>query len=137
MVCGLIPKWFRNSLIVIIICLIILTSLCSCDTRAGRYPFQIADNWKCSSPEFSLSYSTGADNQKQENEQLIWNGQTIDVDVMFGLGDYCVYPIDSVDYGDRLLTGTWKYRAGDLVLIIKEDFIFGNQYKELVFSPIS
>lgn len=136
MVCGLIPRRFQISLIVIVMCLIIMINLCSCDMRAGRYPFQIADNWKCTSPEFSLSYSADADKQKQGNEQLIWNGLTIDVDIMFGLGDYCVYPIDSAAYSDRLLSGTWKYRDGDLILIIKEDFIFGNQYTELVFSPV-
>ena len=136
MACGLIPKWFRNSLIGIIICLIIPISLCSCDMRAGQYPFQMANYWKCPSPEFSLSYWTDADNRKQEDAQLIWNGQTIDVDIMFGVGDFCVYPADSLAYSDRLLSGLWKYRAGDLILIIKEDFIFGNQYKELVFSPV-
>ena len=87
MVCGLIPKWFWNRLIVVVMCLTIMTNLCSCDMRAGKYPFQIANNWKCTSPEFLLSYSIGSDNQKQESEQMIWNGQTIYVDVMFGLGD--------------------------------------------------
>lgn len=137
MVCGLTPKQFQNKLIVIIMCSLILINLCSCDMRAGRYPFQMANYWKCPSPEFSLSYWTDADNRKQEDAQLIWNNQIIGVIVAFGVGDFCVYPADSLAYSDRLLSGLWKYRAGDLILVIKEDFIFENQYKELVFSPVS
>lgn len=119
----------KELLLLVLICLSMM--LCSCDSRAGQYPYQVADEWACNVPCFILTYSNN-----QEYGKLKLEDETINVDVWFGLGDYWVLPKNSVAYDDRLLGGKWKYRKGDLVLSIEEDFLFEGKYSELVFSPV-
>lgn len=102
------------------------------------YPYFIAPNWHCGEPSFTLSYSTEGHRLISSDEILEWNGVVMPVDVEFLMTAYCVYPDTSAsyqDYDDRLFSGTWKYRNGNFILIIEEDFIFDHQFSELVFSP--
>lgn len=134
MVLGLILKKHRLgfNLFIVFLCLF----FCSCDSRAGQYPFQVSSEWRCDTIEFSLSYSTDVSGNKQENEVLIWGNETFPVNIAFGLGDFCVFPDGSVKYDERLFSGTWKYEGSKLVLEIEEDFLFNNQFSELSFTPL-
>ena len=98
--------------------------------------------WQCEDPRFSLAYSRDEKGFLVQHEELEWNNETMLVDVCFvhGVRKYEVYldsPSPYVRHEDRLFSGTWKYRRGDLVLIIEDDFLFDNRYSELVFSPVS
>ena len=90
----------------------------------------------CLTPKISLIYPEHDGNGATKYETIEWENEILSIDIMFGLGDYCVYPVDSVAYEDRLFNGTWKYRNGNLILLIEEDFLFDNKFSELVFSPV-
>lgn len=100
-----------------------------------KYPWEKASHWVCEDPYFTLSYSKDPWGSLVCEEVLIWNGKEIPVEVGMLHHMYDVSPTDSNHYDDRLLTGTWKYRKGNLILRIEEDFIFGNRYEELIFKP--
>lgn len=119
-------------LLLMYVCLLII----GCDMRAGQYPFQVSDKWQCDTLDFSLCYSTDVNGNKRDYEMLIWESKTIPVNVVFGMGEYCVFPDGSANHDERLFSGIWKYEGDKLVLIIKEDFLFDNQFSALVFSPI-
>lgn len=114
--------------------LILCVAMCSCDGKAGRYPHDLGTEWICNDPYFSLKYTEDANGILVQTEQLEWEGETIAVDVGFISTTYCVYPEHSNHYEDRLFSGTWSYRNKVLILSIDEDFIFDNQYSELIFS---
>lgn len=114
--------------------LLILFMLLSagCDTYANAYPFLENSTWICENPSFSLDYSVDyADNSR---EIIDWQGSIIDVDVFYNADYFCVYPDGNNYHDSRLLTGTWYYRDGCLVFQIEEDFIFHNQFSEIVFT---
>ena len=131
----LILKWMRKTIALLAMIALCICWFCACDTIHGKYPFQVATKWVCDNPYFLLSYPEN----KKDNEhgELQLGTEIITVDITFGLGDYCVYPVHSVHYDDRLLTGLWDYRNGNLVLSIDEDYLFENQYSELIFAPSS
>lgn len=121
----------------VLICLAVLTVLflCGCDPRSGQYPFQKAESWSSADPAISLHYTQNEDNTWTFAEELRWNNDTIEIDVAMQSDAYCVYPADSSHYDDRLFSGHWKYRKGNLVLIIEEDFLFDGAYSEIVLVP--
>ena len=101
------------------------------------HPSEIAENWGCQYPNLCLNYVKSDNNEWVFSEALVWDDETIDISIGFGKGVYCVYPADSSSYIDRLFCGTWKYKRGNLVLKIEEDFIFNNQYSEIILFPIT
>lgn len=138
MVLGSIRK--KRTRIWILITLVILLGvffLWLNNSASRNYPFHVASMWQCDDPNFSIIYSRDENGILTSCEELEWSSKTIQVEICFLMHDYEVYPATSSAYEDRLFSGTWKYRGGDFVLIIKEDFLFGNQYSELVFSPIA
>ena len=129
---GLIRK--KQGCLVVLLLMYVCLLLIGCDMRAGQYPFQLSDKWQCDIPDFSLCYSTDENGNKQDHEILRWENKAIPVNVTFGQGEFCVFPDGSVNYDERLFSGIWKYEGDKLVLIIKEDFLFDNQFSELLFS---
>lgn len=134
----------RNSLvhclkrirIIILFVLILPVFLTSCDPKYGHYPSQLASKWVCTAPEFTIEYSRNASGVLEDSAILRWNEESIPVDLAFDSVSFWLLPESSEDYDDRLLFGTWEYRDENLVLVIEEDFIFENQFSELVFSPL-
>ena len=137
MVLESIPKKKRNWIIVLALLLGLSAVWCVNAIQSRNYPFLVATAWKCNNPHFTLMYNSDENGTFTSREELEWNNEKIPVEICFLMREYDVYPVGSSAYSDRLFSGTWKYRNGDFVMIIKEDFIFGNQYKELVFSPVS
>lgn len=131
-------KWRFTGIAVILIPPIlaaIFFSIASVSMLFIEYPWERGSHWVCEDPDFTLSYSVNSLGSMVSEEILIWEGREIRVDLAMGQGYYAVFPKYSNHYDDRLLTGTWKFKRGNLVLRIEEDFIFDNQYKELVFHP--
>lgn len=116
---------------IIISFLILLTG---CDPYADSYPSLSESEWVCDDPYFILTYTKEPNGVTSAAEYLEWDGKRIEVDLAFHANSFSVDPEKSTDYDDRLFTGTWEYRNGDLVLIIEEDFIFNNEYSELVLT---
>ena len=100
----------------------------------SQYPYERGAEWICSEPAFTLSYGKDSRGVLTQSEVLQYKDTVLKVDIGFQGNQYCVYPEGAADYSSRLFRGTWKYRRGDLVLIIKEDYLFGGKYTELVFS---
>lgn len=98
-----------------------------------NYPYKTEANWICEEPHIEFVYSKADNGAPLSKEYLVWNEEVIPIDVSYDPGMYCVTPKGSAVYAERLFTGEWKYRKGTLVFSIKEDFIFGNQYDELIF----
>ena len=127
-----IPKWIW--LILIILLAILLLWQRGISSR--NYPFYIASSWQCEDPSFSIQYFRDENGVLNSYQELEWNDLKIPVKLCLLMRDFDVYPADSSAYEDRLFSGTWRYRKGVLILFIEEDFLFGNQYAELVFTPI-
>ena len=116
---------------------ILLAIICAlfvgCDPYYGKYPFQEEATWICEEPYMQFVFSKAANGVPISEEYLVWDGEEIPIDVSYQGSMYCVDPKGSTVHAERLFTGEWKYRKGNLVFLIKEDFIFGNQYDELIF----
>ena len=103
-----------------------------CDTYANTYPFLQHATWICENPSFSLDYSVDYADDSKETIDL--QGSITDVDVLYNADYFCVYPDGNNYHDSRLLSGTWCYRDGCLVFQIEEDFIFHNQFSEVIFT---
>lgn len=112
----------------------ILAFLSGCDPYAESYPFLTESKWICEDPNFILTYTKGDNGVISSEEHLEWDEQTWEVDLDFHASSYCVNPENSTAYEERLFSGTWEYRNGNLVLIIEEDLFFDNKYSELIFK---
>lgn len=121
----------------IVFFLCFLPILLGCNRKSDRYPYDLASKWICNELPFTLYYSLDDNGMLLQSEMLEWNGQSLAVDLAFSLNTYCVYPESSHHHDDRLFSGTWKYRDGNLVLTLTEDFIFDQKYAELTFLPTS
>lgn len=130
-------KKFLKILLIALAVLLIVVFLSQNDAINRNYPFRAAPKWESDDPPFSIEYSRDENGVLTSYAVLEWNDEILQVSVCFLMGDYEVYPATSSYYEDRLFGGTWKYRDGDLVLIIKEDFLFDNQYSQIVFSPVA
>lgn len=128
----------RKKIFVLFLIIFILISaflFSGCDPKSGQYPFQKEECWYSEEPIMTLQYTKNDDDTWIFSEKLIWEGNTKEISIGMQGSYYCVYPADSNDYEDRLFCGRWKYREGNLVLIIEEDFIFGGAYSEIVLAP--
>lgn len=130
-------KKTRKWILITLVILLGMVFLWRNNSANRNYPFHIASMWQCDDPHFSIIYTREENGILISYEELEWNNKTMQVEICFLMSDYDVYPATSSAYEDRLFSGTWKYRDGDFVLIIKEDFLFDNKYSELVFSPVT
>ena len=134
MVSESIPKKKRKWVLIVLLLLLGLLAACYINsTQSRNYPFLVTSTWQCSDPHFTLIYNAEGRGKFTSYEELEWNNQTIQVEIGFLMHEYDVFPVGATAYSDRLFSGTWRYRNGTLVFFIKEDYIFGKQYDELVF----
>lgn len=134
------PKWGRIILFTVLVLLLaFVVSWCIYAKRSRNYPYYVANTWQCNDPPFTLTYGKDEYGRLTKFAELEWDNETIEVEIGFLMRECTAFPAgrDILAHSDRLFTGTWRYRNGDFVITIHEDFIFGNQYKELVFSPVS
>ena len=136
MVSGLIHKK-RSFCFTLCLAICVLSVFCGCDPRSNQYPFQKAEQWLSHDPQIILSYTQNDDQTWSFHEEVYWNGDIIEIEIAMQSDIFCVYPVDSNHYDDRLFSGTWKYRKDALVLVVEEDFLFNNQYSEIILIPVS
>ena len=123
--------------IVKVMCIIlIILALCGCDRYAGKYPYEKADHWICEEPYIEIKYTRSGNGTFIEESILEWNGEIIKVDIDFGYGNFVVQPDGNYSYEARLFDGICKFRNGNVILVIEDDFIFNNQFAELVLIPV-
>ena len=137
MVYELIRNKSRYITVLCISFLACMVMFCGCDPRSGKYPHQRSEQWYSDEPQMSLCYSKAEDGTWELFETLFYDSENREIDLAMHSSYYCVYPADSNHHDDRLFSGNWKYRKGDLVLIVEEDFIFGGKHSEIVLSPVS
>ena len=124
----------RRCLVIFVLVSVLLFS--GCDPRSGNYPFQIAGKWYSEDPQISLSYHKNSNAMWSFNHTLIWEHEELQITIGMQSSYYCVYPADSNHYDDRLFSGSWKYRNGNLVLKVEEDFIFDGEYSRIILKPL-
>lgn len=117
----------------LLVCAVLFLS--GCTPFWIRFPWDMCDRWVCQDPEFSLTYYRDADGWLISEESLQWNGEIITVEIGFTTSEFVVFPLDNPSFDNRLLQGTWGYKRGNLVLYIKEDFLFDGAFDKLIFFP--
>ena len=132
-------KIFFLSLLIILslvasvfVTLIIATEI----VRSRPYLFENNVRWVSSDPYFVLEYRY-VDGDYFESAVLETNGELQEVFVDYQGGTFIVTPpaTEAINYADRLLEGTWRYRRDKLVFYIDYDSVFDGAYKEIVFEP--
>lgn len=117
----------------ILFIIVVLVLFSACDPYADSYPFLTEAKWECSDPKMVLEYKKSATGVITERSTLEWNDMFLYIELNFRGDSFVASLASSTHYDGRLFTGTWEYRAGNLVLMIEEDFIFNHTYSELVF----
>jgi len=97
-------------------------------------PYEKGSRWACEEPQVMLSYTKDAEGNLLQEEILVWNEQTMEIDVVFQSSQYVAYPENAAHYDHRLFSGSWTYKNGSLILVVEEDFLFHNQFDHLVFA---
>lgn len=131
-------KRTRLGLLFLTLLLMFTIFLSGCDPFAGKYPCDSDVTWVCSDPKIVLEY-THIGRRLYCKEVIEYNGKELPISISYGRPAVTIYPDSSkgyYDYSDRLLTGRWKYVDGNLVIEIKEDYLFGWRYTELVFERV-
>ena len=121
---------------IILFLLIFVIASYGCDPCYNSYPYHIASAWVCENPPISLTYKTESSGLTSQKETILWNGSTLEIDLLFQSDFYTAYPANSTVHDERLFRGSWYYRDNNLVLSVDEDFIFDYQFDELVFVPL-
>lgn len=107
----------------------------ACDPRDGSYPFQKGSLWTSDDPYLTVLYMKSENGATEQTSTLVLDDNIIQVELYFRSSLYDVYPLGANVYDDRLWSGTWEYRDGNLILYIEDDFIFDGHYSEIVLSP--
>ena len=120
----------------LILLIISMLLFCGCDSRYGRYPFQVSEEWYSEEPAIFLSYTQNSNGTWDLYHTLTWADSMKEISIGMQSSYYCVYPAGSNHYEDRLFSGSWKYQNGNLVLNIEEDFLFDGEYSKIILKPI-
>ena len=126
--------FLMRCLIVFVVVSMLLFS--GCDPRSGKYPFQKAEKWHGDDPQISLCYTKDSNGIWSFYHTLILENEELEISIGMQASYYCVYPASSSHHDDRLFSGHWKYRNGNLVLFIEEDFVFDGKYSKIILKPI-
>lgn len=131
----------KRIFVIFLICTVLFCSV-GCDgyTAAKKYPYYKADYWYCEELDFAFYYEYYEDGRmKYITYPLQWEANSLNVSVYFIVGNWYM-EVDNGDdipqLEDQILSGTWTYKRGNLILKITEDKIFGGQFQELVFIPM-
>ena len=134
MVYALIKKKY---ILFIVFILAVSVLLSSCDPQANSYPYSNESIWECSDPKIVLEYSRSATGVLIERCTIELNDTLMGIDLNFRSTLFVAGPAGFTNHDDRFFSGTWKYREGNLVLILEEDFLFDHTYNELVFAKVN
>lgn len=127
----------KKSILCIVLIVAVSLLFSACDPRAGSYPYSTESTWVCSDPKIVLEYSRSARGELIDHCTIEWGNTLLDIELHFRSTLFEAGPAGYTKYEDRLFSGTWKYRNGNLVLMLDEDFLFDNAYKELVFVKVN
>ena len=125
---------FRRKYFILLILILAVLSY-GCDPLYNDYPHNKSNEWICANPLITLSYNKDENGALSQDEILIWEELSMVIDLAFRSDYFTMYPANTISHDDRLLSGSWYYRNGNLILTIEEDFIFDYQFDELVFVP--
>ena len=128
-----------------LVCMIVLVFMFSCSgcydgySIANKYPNYKADCWYCEEIDFTFFYEYYKDGRmKHTTYSLNKDGETLIVWIDFVFDDWCMEldrGLGETSQEDELMSGTWYYRNGNLVLTVNTDKLFDGIYEELVFIP--
>ena len=104
-----------------------------------KYPHYKSESWYCKEIDCRIDYQYYEDGRmKVKSYPLTRNGETLHVYVTFTIDNW-YFDLDNDDnhisLDEQLLSGTWSYQNGNLVLSIGKDSIFDDQYTNLIFIP--
>ncbi len=120
-----------------IIILSLSISGCNFDLHNGKRPYDY-DNaeWASSTPEISFFVDWDKEDHYSPEGTLEVDGIVFDIKIYFVTGTNIVF-IDTVNT-DQLLSieGHCEFYPDKLVVVVDEDQIFNNQYKEIIFYRI-
>ena len=113
-----------------------------CDTYAmvSKYPFDRADKWVCEETDFTIEFTNDEDNLTSGQKSVLrWNNEEFNVLALFHVGYFRVDIDENLipsQFPDRkMLTGTWEYINGNMVLFITEDYLYNGEFRTLAFVP--
>lgn len=124
---------YRRLFAMLLLCVMMFMS--GCTPPWIKFPYDLCDTWVCENPRFSIVYSRDEAGWGLCDASMEWKDEVIDVEVNFSTSQFVVGPKSDPLYDNRLLSGSWEYEDGNLVLYIEEDFIFDNTVDKLVFVP--
>ena len=127
----------KKSILCIVLIVAVSLLFSACDPYANSHPYLTESTWVCSDPKITLEYTKGRTGMMTELCTIEWNDMSLEFDLYFRSTLFEAGPAGYTKYEDRLFSGTWKYRDGNLVLMLDEDFLFDNAYKELVFVKVN
>ena len=124
----------------IIVFAIIVQLLSGCDTYGwlDRYPYNKADIWYCEAIDATIDFTQKA---SSTNTSYHWDGTIYHCRAVFQ-ASLVVFSYDAnqdgaIDVPDEvILEGHWKYKNGNMVIIITSSKLFGNAFSELTFVPV-
>ena len=130
--------------IYIVLLLIFLPHICfGClfdgyDTR-NEYPHYKSESWYCKEIDFRINYQYQEDGRMNVTSYpLIKEGETLYIYVTFTMDNW-YFDLDNNDNhissDEQLLSGTWSYQDGNLILNISKDSLFQGTYTNLIFVP--
>ena len=125
---------FKRKISLVMVLLLGSILLMGCNPYYGLEPYQETATWVSLDPDIRISYKVDEDGITTAQEVLVWDGETIDLDIGFQSSQYCAFRKDSHSYEDRLFSGEWSYRNGKLIFSLEEDLIFEGKYGELVLE---
>lgn len=124
---------YRRLFVILLLCVSLVVP--GCTPAWIKYPYDLCDTWICEDPKFSIIYSRDEAGWGFCDATLEWQGEVIPVEVAFYTSRFEVCPEGDPLYDNRLLSGSWEFEDGHLVLHIEEDFIFDGTFDKLVFEP--
>lgn len=124
---------YRRLFTMLLLCTLIFVS--GCTPAWIKFPYDLCDTWVCENPRFSIVYSRDGAGWGICDASMEWEDEVIDVEVNFSTSQFIVRTEDDPEHAVELLSGSWEYEDGDLVLYIEEDFIFDGAFDKLVFVP--
>lgn len=118
---------------VLLLCVMIFVS--GCTPPWIKFPYNLCNTWVCENPRFSIVYSRDEAGRGFCDASLEWKNEVIAVEALYSTSQFVVKTKDDPELAVELLSGSWGYEDGNLVLYIEEDCIFDGAFDKLVFVP--
>ena len=95
---------FKRKISLVMVLLLGSILLMGCNPYYGLEPYQETATWVSLDPDIRISYKVDEDGITTAQEVLVWDGETIDLDIGFQSSRYCAFRKDSHSYEDRLFS---------------------------------